>query len=297
MHKLLEPVPMPKGLDQHIAYFCGNPEDNDSLKLTEEKRLALYKHTVALLRAYNNVAGEMDEAGYSEKESAQIKAQVHDYTELRNSIKNASGDYIDLKKYEPEMRQMLDMYLTADPSRMLSNFNDATLLQLIVEQGIGNATQRLPDGIRKSRSAMAETIENNMRRAIIQEMPINPAYYEKMSVLLAELVRLRKEGAIAYEEQLKRYEELAKKIQPKSSMADYPEKIVTESLRALYDNLEHDEKLSVVLDAEIMYTKKDNWIGNTIKEREVKNVVKKYIQDPQKVERIFEIIKNQRDYK
>jgi type I restriction enzyme, R subunit len=297
MHQLLEPVPMPKGLDQHIAYFCGNPEDNDSLKLTEEKRLALYKHTVALLRAYNNVAGEMDEAGYSEKESAQIKAQVHDYTELRNSIKNASGDYIDLKKYEPEMRQMLDMYLTADPSRMLSNFNDATLLQLIVEQGIGNATQRLPDGIRKSRSAMAETIENNMRRAIIQEMPINPAYYEKMSVLLAELVRLRKEGAIAYEEQLKRYEELAKKIQPKSSMADYPEKIVTESLRALYDNLEHDEKLSVVLDAEIMYTKKDNWIGNTIKEREVKNVVKKYIQDPQKVERIFEIIKNQRDYK
>lgn len=297
MHQLLEPVPVPRELDQHIYYFCGNTEDNEALKATEEKRLALYKETVALIRAYNNLASEMEEAGYSDKEAKEIKRKVNDYTELRNSIKIASNDYIDLKKYEPDMRQMLDMYLSADPSRMLSNFDDKSLLQLIVEEGIGAATAKLPNGIKASRSAMAETIENNMRKAIIQEMPINPAYYERMSVLLAELVRLRKEGALAYEEQLKRYEELASKIQPKATSKDYPEKIGTEALRALYDNLDKDEKLSVLMDADIIYTKKDNWIGNTIKEREVKNVVKKYIKDSQKVETIFEIVKNQRDYK
>lgn len=297
MHQLLEPVPMPKGINQHIGYFCGNPESKDDLKQTEEKRLALYKETVALIRAFNNIASEMEEAGYSAKDAAEIKAKVHDYTELRNSIKNASGDNIDLKKYEPEMRQMLDMYLSADPSRMLSNFNDATLLQLIVEQGIGQAIERLPEGIKKNRGAMAETIENNMRKTIIQEMPINPAYYERMSVLLAELVRLRKEGAIAYEEQLKRYEELAGQIQPKSNSANYPEKIVTQALRALYDNLDKDEQLSMLLDEEIKYNLPDSWIGNTIKERAVKNIVKKYIQDPKKAETIFEIIKNQNEYK
>ncbi len=297
MHQLLEPVPSPKQLDQHITYFCGNTQDSEALKATEEKRLALYKETVALIRAYNNLASEMTEAGYSEKEAAEIKKKVNGYTELRDSIKIASNDYIDLKKYEPEMRQMLDMYLSADPSRMLSNFDDKSLLQLIVEQGIGAATDKLPKGIKASTSAMAETIENNMRKAIIQEMPINPAYYERMSVLLAELVRLRKEGALAYEEQLKRYEELANKIQPQGTANDYPGTISTEALRALYDNLDKDEKLSIMMDVDILYTKKDNWIGNTIKEREVKNVVKRYVTDPEKVETIFEIIKNQKDYK
>mgnify|MGYP001258082766 CR=1 FL=1 len=296
MHQLLEPVPMPKELDQHIAYFCGNPENKNALKQTEERRLALYKETVSLIRAFNNIAGEMDEAGYSEKEAERIKATVKDYTELRNSIKNASGDYIDLKKYEPEMRQMLDMYLSADPSRMLSNFNDATLLQLIVEQGIGQATEKLPEGIRKNRGAMAETIENNMRKTIIQEMPINPAYYERMSVLLAELVRLRKEGALAYEEQLKRYEELAKQIQPKSSTSNYPENVISQAQRALYDNLGEDEELSIVLDEDLRYNLPDGWIGNTIKERAVRNIIKKHVDDPDKVESIFEIIKNQSEY-
>lgn len=297
MHQLLEPVPMPKELDQHIAYFCGNAEDKDALKRTEERRLALYKETVSLIRAFNNIAGEMDEAGYTEKEAEKIKATVKDYTELRNSIKNASGDYIDLKKYEPEMRQMLDMYLSADPSRMLSNFNDATLLQLIVEHGIGQATERLPEGIRKNRGAMAETIENNMRKTIIQEMPINPAYYERMSVLLAELVRLRKEGALAYEEQLKRYEELAKQIQPKSSTSNYPENVISQAQRALYDNLGEDEELSIVLDEDLRYNLPDCWIGNTIKERAVKNIIRKHIPDKDKAEEIFEIIKNQNEYK
>lgn len=39
---------------------------------------------------------------------------------------------------------------------------------------------------------MAETIENNLRKAII-ESPNNPMYYEKMSALLDELIKMRKE--------------------------------------------------------------------------------------------------------
>lgn len=76
---------------------------------------------MALIRIYNNIAAEIIEAGYTQKEAEDIKQQVNYYTELRNSIKHYSGDYIDLKQFEPDMRQMLDMYLTADPSRVLSN--------------------------------------------------------------------------------------------------------------------------------------------------------------------------------
>ena len=74
----------------------------------------------------------------------------------------------------------------------MSAFDDFTLLQLIVENGIDKAAEGLPAGIRSNKEAMAETIENNIRRLIIDEMATNPKYYEKMSVLLNELIKGRK---------------------------------------------------------------------------------------------------------
>ena len=46
----------------------------------------------------------------------------------------------------------------------------------------------LPEGIRGSRRAVAETIENNVRRLIVDEMAVNPKYYEKMSAVLDALI-------------------------------------------------------------------------------------------------------------
>lgn len=301
MHQLCEPVEHPKALEQYIKYFCKNTEDKDALKETEELRLTFYKAVVGLIRAYNNVAAEMKEAGYDERVAAQIKAKVDEYTELRNAIKIASGDYIDLKRYEPDMRQLLDMYLSADPSRTLSNFGDATLLQLIVENGIEDATGKLPTSIRKSPTAMAETLEANMRKVIIQEMPINPVYYEKMSVLLTELVRQRKLEAVSYEEYLKKIEALAKEIQPKTSNK-YPTVIDTEAKRSLYDNLGSNETLAKELYNTINEARPDNWIGTPIKEKAVRitirQVLNKYgITDEKEVSRIYDLVEKQEEFK
>ena len=52
----------------------------------------------------------------------------------------------------------------------------------------------LPEGIRKNKEAVAETIENNVRKLIIDEQPINPKYYEKMSELLDALIEQRTQG-------------------------------------------------------------------------------------------------------
>ena len=297
IHQLCIGVEPPRQIEQFIKFFCGNTEDKDALKETEEKRLTFYKTVVALIRAFNNVAGEMIEAGYSQAEADKIKHTVDTYTEHRNSIKAASGDYIDLKQYEPEMRQLLDMYLSADPSRTISNLGDSTLLEIIVEQGIEEATGKLPNAIRNSKEAMAETLEANMRKVITQEMPINPVYYEKMSVLLQELIKQRKNGAIQYEEFLKEVESLAKNIQPEARKTQYPAVIDTPAKQALYDNLNRDESLAVVMDVEIQYVKKDNWIGNTLKERQVKMAIAKHIEDPAKVDEILEIVKNQKEYR
>ena len=50
----------------------------------------------------------------------------------------------------------------------------------------------LPEGIRKNQKRVAETIENNVRKLIIDEQPINPKYYEKMSELLDALIEQRR---------------------------------------------------------------------------------------------------------
>ena len=192
------------------------------------------------------------------------------------------------------------MYLTADPSRVLSNLGEATLLQLIVENGIEEATDRLPSSIKGSKSAMSETIENNMRKTIIQEMPVNPAYYEKMSVLLLELIRLRKEGAISYEELLKKYEELASDIQPNTKKS-YPKNIDTKPKQALYDNLDENEELAVAMDERVRYEKDDDWRSTHIKRKKVqlaiKDVLEEYGITDEAVEcKVFDLVSNQNEY-
>jgi type I restriction enzyme R subunit len=253
-----------------------------------------------LIRAYNNLAPEILQAGYSQTEAEKIKERVNYYAELRDSIKHYSGDYIDLKKYEPDMRQMLDMYLTADPSRTLSNLGEASLLQLIVDCGIVEATNKLPKNIKQNHVAMSEAIENNMRKTIIQEMPFNPAYYEKMSKILLDLIALRKKGAIAYEELLKKYEEFAKKIVPKGTKS-YPDGIDTEAKEALYDNLNENEELAIALHEKIMLTKDDNFRGTFIKKKKIeiaiRQVLKAFkIENESEVSRIFELVLKQKEY-
>src|ERR1700686_3006749 len=51
---LCEPVEPPQGELEHIHYFCGNTEIPEDLKEHETQRAALYKATVALVRAYAN---------------------------------------------------------------------------------------------------------------------------------------------------------------------------------------------------------------------------------------------------
>jgi type I restriction enzyme R subunit len=291
---LCEPV-FPQDQIHFIRYFCGDPENTADLKETEERRVALYKQTVALIRAYANAANEMIQMGYTPKEATDIKEQVRFYVDLRDTIKKASGDYVDLKKFEPGMRQLIDMYITADPSRKISEFDDMSLIELIVQRG-EQAVDSLPSGIRADKAAVAETIENNLRRVIIEESPTNPKYYERMSQLLDELIRLRKQKALEYEAYLKRAVELSKSVSQPATSTSYPSSMTTNAKRALYDNLANDETLAIEVDELIRKTKKDGWRGNVIKERELKYAIRNRLPGTFNLDAIFEIIKNQDEY-
>jgi len=147
---------------------------------------------------------------------------------------------------------------------------------------------------------MAETIENNLRKVIVEESPTNPMYYEKMSVLLDELIKLRKEKTEEYEKYLDEIVALTRKIKKPTTSTTYPTSLTTNAKRALYDNLGKNEDLANKLDESIMTTKKDSWRDNRIKTKAVKYAIKKVLEEynvkEPNVEYVLKIVKNQRDY-
>jgi type I restriction enzyme R subunit len=170
-----------------------------------------------------------------------------------------------------------------------------TLIQLIVERG-ANAVDALPKGIKQSQEAVAETIENNLRKVIIEQQPTNPKYFGEMSTLLDELIQARKAAAQNYENYLKKIVELTKQVAQPTTSSQYPPSLNSPGKRALYDNLEQNEALALAIDKEIRTTKKDGWRGSKIKEREVRNAIKKHINSPEEIDIIFEMVKNQNEY-
>lgn len=292
---LWEEVPLPRSEKEYDLFFCGDKSEQ-GLKDTVQQREMLYKRVASLVRAYANIANEMMEAGYTEKEAATIKKEVSEFQELKQQIKISSGDYIDLKLYEPGMRSLIDRYVDAEETEIISNLEDMTLIELIVKNGAEEATKSLPNKIRKSQDAMAETIEGNLRKVIIEQKPTNPKYFEKMSKLLEELIKERRQNAKDYQAFLKSIEELTKKVVNPASSNAYPSSLNSKAKRALYDNLDQNEDLAIALDKEITYTKKHGWRGHPIKERQVKKAIKKYIKDADKINEVFNIVKDQEDY-
>ena len=316
---LCEPVEPPKDSAAYLRYFCAKESGNAAqLKANEPNRLALYKHVAAFVRAFADIASELAEAGYSTAEIDALKAEVDHYEKVRAEVKLASGDYIDLKMYEPAMRHLIDTYIQAEESEKVSAFDDMSLIQLIVERGAA-AVDALPDRIKKNKEAVAEAIENNVRKLIIDEQPINPKYYEKMSELLDALIEQRRKEALDYQEYLRRIVELTKKVTSPEASGEYPARMNTPGKRALYDNLDKDEGLALAVDAAVRASRQDDWRSNPFKIRRVRNAIRDALEEhgaqpgvvleapaaydtksseslEERVDRIFALVKNQDEY-
>ena len=294
---LCEPVEPPKDTAAYLHYFCAHDTaDKDALGDNEPRRVALYKQVAALVRAYANLANEMEDAGYTSAEAEAVRQEVKHYELVRQEVKLASGDYIDMKMFEPAMRHLLDAYIRAEETEVVSAFDDLGLVELIVESGLG-ALDKLPEGLRTNPEAMAETIENNVRKVIIDEQPVNPKYYARMSELLDALIQQRKAGALRYKEYLQELVELTAKVKKPEETTSYPPAIDTPAKRALYDNLDRDEVLAVKIDTAVRYTRKDEWRGHRFKEKEVLYAIQRELgEDEGRADDIFELVRNQPEY-
>ncbi len=272
---LCELVKAPSSELDFLHYFCAEESGNaEQLKDNEPKRLKLYKFVAALLRAYAAIANELEEAGYTASDIVRIKTEVDTFAKVRDAVRLASDDYIDLKAYEPAMRHLIDTYIRAEDSEKISAFDDMSLIQLIVERGPEFAAAKIK-GVMKTDEAVAEAIENNVGKLIIRETPVDPAYYDKMSKLLDALIELRRKGAIGYKDYLAKIAKLAGDVTtPGGADASYPTRINTSARRALFNNLNRDEATALKVDEAIQRERQDGWRDNALKTRKVRLAIR-----------------------
>lgn len=315
---LCEPVVPPKEDLDYMRYFCGNSEIATDLQEREPQRSALYKSVASLVRAYANIKDEMDVAGYTTADQDRIATTVKDAVDLRDIIKKQSGEFLDLKTYEADMRHLIDTYIEAEEPRKISPFDGLGLLELIVKTGIADAIAARLGKMSGNKTAVAETIENNVRSKIIEEQFNDPAYFERMSSLLDEVIAARKAGAINYEEYLKRVADIATKVQAGRS-EETPTQLDTPGKRALYNNLgqvakptiagtsedaAHEAaagfanplKLALKIDETVRSVRPNAWRGVQARERVIKAALYEILKDIDEVERLFSIIKAQKEY-
>jgi type I restriction enzyme R subunit len=296
---LCEPVKAPRDTKNFIHYFCGEsgvyPDDEESRSEKEALRLTLYQTVAKLIRAYTNLANEMVQAGYTEQETEKVKKEVAYFEKVRDEVKLASGDLAEMKRFEPAMRHLLDMYIRADDSELLMDFEELGLIDLVVNNNLSAA----PKGLRENEDAMAEAIENNVRKTIVDENPVNPKYFDSMAALLDEIIKQRRAGAIKYQEYLEQIRQLAKKVVNPSGNTghSYPETIDTPAKQVIYDNFGNDEVLTTKIDTAVRYTKKAEWLGDRFKEREIANAIREEAANYEvNIVEVMELVKAQKEY-
>lgn len=292
VEELCEGVEEPREDLQYIHYFCGisgQSEEND--EIYARLREKLYRLVSSLVRAFAEAKPYLVDDIPSGKLNEYDK-KVTFYIELKKTIGTASGDFLDLKAYEPDMRKMIDNYITASDAEKIGDFDDLTLLDFVAKQGEALAGEG-DDG---HKEGAAEAIENNIRRKVIEKVTVNPRYYAKMSEILDKLIEERKQGVLDYTQMLEEYIKLARDVDCPEDNDKYPESIrKSKALMAIYDNSGEDEKLALKIYKAVKKQALSGFRDNQVVVRRIKKALFEILGDDSEVERIYKIIEKQEE--
>ena len=314
-------MPLPREVEQFLHYFCGDAANPNALNETEALRVSFYKAVAVFVRAFAAIAQDLTEAGYSDAEAAALQKEVEFYSEIRAAIKKHSGEELDIKPYEADMRHLLNTYIQADPAADLGELGEMSLTELIIETGIHDAIARkLNEKGKLSKNAIAEGIINNVRKTIIRDQLTDPRFYEQMSKLLDDLIKQSRADAAAYEEFLRKAEALVKRLAAKQPDEGVPAALHGKrEATVIYNNLPRilaagraaaarvaephaeygDERLRLALEIDRAMRERApaGWKGDQAREAQVLNALFPLLdRDREATLALFELIKNQPGY-
>jgi type I restriction enzyme R subunit len=306
-------VPLPREVEHFLHYFCGDAANPNALNETEVLRVSFYKAVALFARAYADLSQNLAEAGYDDAAATALQKEVEFFVEVRAAIKKHSGEELDIKPYEADMRHLINTYIQADQAADLGDLGERTLTELIIDTGIHDAIARkLNEKGRLSKNAIAEGIINNVRKTIIRDQPTDPRFYEQMSKLLDDLIRQSRADAAAYEEFLRKAEALVKRLAAKQPEGGVPAALHGKrEATVIYNNLgsittstftcpakeENKAVLALKIDLAVRERAPAGWRGDQAREAQVLNTLFPILdRDREATLALFEIIKNQPGY-
>ncbi|NKI35864.1 type I restriction endonuclease subunit R [Wenzhouxiangella sp. XN79A] len=317
---LCEPVPPPREIEHYLHYFCGKAGTPEALGETEVLRVSFYKAVVSFVRAYAAISQDLEAAGYSAPDIDRLQDEVAFFTEVRAAIKRHSGEELDIKPYEADMRHLINTYIQADPASNLGGVDRYSLVELIIETGIHDAiAKKLNQKGKLSKNAVAEGIINNVRKTIIREQLTDPRFYEKLSRLLEDLISDWRKGVASYEEFLGRAESLIRKMRAGHATEDVPAALAgNQPAIVIYNNLpqilaqtqpptlmQDDEQeyadpnisLALAIDQAMREEAPAGWRGDDARERQVLNALFPILnRNREATQAVFELVKKQAGY-
>ena len=287
---------------QYIEYFCGpigtlnntplNPpftggtcetpptvkgEAGRGSNYNEEKELKrenLYRFTSSVTRSFADCCDRLkSQYNYTEEQVNDLRSEIRNYNRIKELIRLASHDYIDLKGYDADMRQILDTYVHADDAELVSSLSDMSLVELLVD-GKNLTPEEIFRELDCDDTAKPEVIENNIAAEIVLKMNTNPIYYANLSEMLNALIKRRKSEALDYSQYLIEVVELARKVLHPEEEEGYPASVRESSARrAIYDYLNKDEALTLKLDEAVRAGKEDGFKQNHQKAQKVRRYI------------------------
>ena len=317
---LCEPVPPPREIEHYLHYFCGNAGTAEALDETEVLRVSFYKAVASFVRAYAAISQDLEAAGYSAGDCQRLQEEVAFFSEVRAAIKRHSGEELDIKPYEADMRHLINTYIQADPASNLGAVDSYSLVELIIETGIHDAiAQKLNQQGKLSKNAVAEGIINNVRKTIIRDQLTDPRFYEKLSKLLEDLIADWRNGVVSYQDFLEQAEALVRKMRAGHAAEDVPAALVgNQPAIVIYNNLpqilaqtieptlmrdddpaylDPNISLALAIDQAMREQAPAGWRGDDARERQVLNALFPILKrNREATQSVFELIKNQAEY-
>lgn len=209
-----------------------NKNDQESYEVylgDEEKRKLFYEYLSHYARALKlALSSDKIDIVFSENEIVEYKKKMKFYSELRKSVRIRYFEKVDFGMYEKQMQKLLDTFISAD------EVNQLTKLVNIFDEDFEKELERVVGD-----NARADAILSASTATIREKMDSNPAYYEKLSRRIAEIIDEYKEKRLTEEEKLKEAKDIRALLLSESEDKNehYPDGISTSQTRAIYDNV------------------------------------------------------------
>ncbi|MBR4147963.1 MAG: HsdR family type I site-specific deoxyribonuclease [Bacteroidales bacterium] len=223
-----------RGLTDNEALKQYYLADGDEIT-AEEKRATLYKITGDYIAAYSNISNYMGKAGFTTEEADRYEALAREASQIREFIKQVSGDAFDPKHYDPAMRELIDRFMKAEEATTIVPATaDFSFIDLISDS---DNTDEMANRVKQtagSDKAAAEVIEGKARVVINSYKTKDPELFKRFSERLQEILDSIRANKITFIDQVKAMIDLVKEA--RGGGQHYPGWAKSTLSKALWNN-------------------------------------------------------------